>query len=270
MVDLLKAYKFEYERTKKYFGQHFLANKDIVKVIIENCQPTSGDLVIEIGPGCGVLTLPLLESGAHVLAVEIDSDLCYFLKKNLFYYPNLEIINKDFLGFKIENGPVKVVGNLPYNVAARILLHSIDFRDNIISMVFMFQREVSDRIMASPCSKSYSFTSVLSKLYFDIEKIKTISGDNFWPKANVDSTILKFMPKTKQYINEFVGARPKEFMDFVKECFKAKRKTLKNNLKHYTNISDMLSEMFSNESIRAEQLTVNDFVSLFCRVKSLF
>jgi len=101
-------------------------------------------LILEVGAGCGVLTQMLLESGANVVAVEVDKDLCDFLERYLFYYPNLSIINTDFLKYSIENGPVKIVGNLPYNRAANILIHTTNYINNIKQMVLMFQKEVAE------------------------------------------------------------------------------------------------------------------------------
>ncbi len=261
MINLLEAFKNEDSFTKKKFGQHFLTNKAILDKIIEAANITENDNVIEIGPGCGVLTQLITETKASTIALEIDTELMEFLNRYLFFYKNLTIINQDASTAdydKIyEDKPVIIIGNLPYNVSVKIF-EKAAMRKNIKNMVFMFQKEVADRIIAKPNSKAYSSLSVFTSYFFDTIKIKDISGANFWPNANVMSTVLKFVPKKER---EFTGE--KEFFKFLRHAFRQKRKTLKNNLHDIDDISSLLSQAGLINTSRAEELTLEKFKELF-------
>jgi 16S rRNA (adenine1518-N6/adenine1519-N6)-dimethyltransferase len=166
MINLLKSFRAENRYTKKALGQHFLVDVNVLNSIIKNCQVKDSDLFIEIGAGCGILTQAMLERGAKVIAIEVDKNLCNFLERYLFYYPGLVIKNVDFLEYSIEESKVKIVGNLPYNRAANILIHTINYIEKIDQMILMFQKEVAERILSSPNKRSYGFLSVLIQYYF--------------------------------------------------------------------------------------------------------
>jgi 16S rRNA (adenine1518-N6/adenine1519-N6)-dimethyltransferase len=260
MIDLIKSYRAENRSTKKSLGQHFLINRDALNAIVENCSISDRDIFLEIGAGCGILTQALLERNAEVVAIEVDKALCDFLERYLFYYPELTIKNVDFLEYSIKEGKIKIVGNLPYNRAASILIHTVNYIERIEQMVLMFQREVAERILSTPNKRSYGYLSVIIQYYFDIKLIMTLKGDSFWPTTKVDSMILMFAPK-----KNFPLAKENEssFFRFVKDCFKMKRKTLKNNLKGYENIENLSDYIKRNVKVRAEELTLNDFIFIF-------
>lgn len=262
MLDLINIYKKDHGKTKKSLGQHFLLNNHVLKLVIEHASIAKGDNVIEIGPGCGALTQLLLEQDAHVVAVEIDEGLFSFLKRYLFFYPNLEIINKDFLEMDISATmkKVKFVGNLPYNLSTKILTHCSSFIEKIEVMIFMFQKEVADRIMAKPKTKNYSSLSVYCQYFYDMKQLIKISGSNFWPSANVYSTLIRFIPK-KCYFTE--KENEKNFFDFLRRCFRLKRKILKNNLRDFPSLEESLKVMGKDINARAEELTVEEFIKLF-------
>jgi 16S rRNA (adenine1518-N6/adenine1519-N6)-dimethyltransferase len=260
MINLLKSYCAEKRGTKKSLGQHFLIDKKALSTIVEQCNINKGDVIIEIGAGCGILTQLLLEKGEKVVAVEIDKELCDFLERYLFYYPNLTIINSDFLDYSIKGDNNKIVGNLPYNRAAHIVIHTIDYIHNIKQMILMFQKEVAERLISSPSKRSYGFLSVLIQYYYDIDLILDIKGSSFWPTTKVDSTVLSFKPKNSFPIDP---AKEKIFFKFIKDCFKMKRKTLKNNLKGYQNIERLTGYFQKYINVRAEELTIDDFIDLF-------
>ncbi len=247
MINLLEAFKNEDSFTKKKFGQHFLTNKAILDKIIEAANITENDNVIEIGPGCGVLTQLITETKASTIALEIDTELMEFLNRYLFFYKNLTIINQDASTADYYNVSVKI-----FEKAA--------MRKNIKNMVFMFQKEVADRIIAKPNSKAYSSLSVFTSYFFDTIKIKDISGANFWPNANVMSTVLKFVPKKER---EFTGEKEQQFFKFLHHAFRQKRKTLKNNLHDIDDISSLLSQAGLINTSRAEELTLEKFKELF-------
>jgi len=268
MLNLLSLYKSEFGETKKSLGQHFLLNRHILRLIIQEAEIKEGDSVVEIGPGCGVLTYELLQTGADVKSIEIDNTLSFFLEKYLHIFENFEILNKDFLLTTINDFPhtqrIKFIGNLPYNIATKIIEHTIDFFDKIDLMLFMVQKEVADRIISKPKSKTYSSLSVFMQYFFEIKKIKEIGGKNFWPATKVNSTILKFTPK-KRYFEDILDE--KDFLTFVKTAFASKRKTLKNNFRNFRNIEKIIVEYFNTDKVRAEELSLEDLIGFYKYVK---
>ena len=263
MINLLEAFKNEDGFTKKKFGQHFLTNKSMLDKIIEAADISENDNVIEIGPGCGVLTQLIAETKASVTALEIDTELMEFLNRYLFFYKNLTIINQDAANVDYnslyENKPVIIIGNLPYNVSVKIF-EKAAMRNNIKNMVFMFQKEVADRIIAKPNSKANSSIAVFTNYIINTVKIKDISGANFWPNANVMSTVLKFIPKKEKF---YSGEKEIQFFKFLRVAFRQKRKTLKNNLQVIDDISSILSQAGFKNTIRAEELSLEEFKELF-------
>ncbi len=264
MINLLDAFKKEARFTKKALGQHFLTNGHILNEIVAASGASSGENVIEIGPGCGVLTQLFAETGANVKAVEIDADLAEFLGRYLFYYRNLSIINEDALTARFADffpgKPVIFAGNLPYNLSVKLFERAALSGAEIKTMVFMFQKEVADRIAAKPNSKIYSSVSVFASYLFEIEKIRDIGGGNFWPNAGVMSTVLKFTPKSARLLPE---NEEKDFFAFLRKAFVQKRKTLKNNLRDIKNIDDILLSSNLTLKTRAEELSPERFIKLF-------
>ncbi len=265
MINLLDAFKNEDGFTKKKFGQHFLTNQSILEKIIEAADIHSNDHVIEIGPGCGVLTQMIAEKQADTIALEIDTTLIEFLKRYLFFYKNIDIINQDAATVDYDslfkNKNVIIIGNLPYNVSVKIF-EKAAMRNNIKNMVFMFQKEVADRIIARPHSKAYTSISVFASYFFTITKIKDISGANFWPNANVMSSVLKFIPKNNR-LYDSDNNKEDNFLKFLRIAFKQKRKTLKNNLQEINDISQLLSQAGLTNNSRAEELSLEQFEELF-------
>jgi len=266
MLKLTKIFRDEFGHTDKSFGQHFLVNGHYLNEIAETLGIDEDTNIVEIGPGCGALTLKFLERGAHVTAVEIDKKLVDFLERYLFFHDNLEIINDDFLNIDKYQLPPRFsfAGNLPYNLSTKILMKTTAFHSQIDKMIFMFQKEVASRINAVPNTKDYSWISVISQYFFDIKKIRNIAGGNFWPKTKVNSTILLFTPRNRYFQD---NSKEKEFIEMVKKSFVSKRKTLKNNLiKDIPDIEKILEELFNNKSIRAEQISLEGFITLYERI----
>ncbi|GAB1537335.1 16S rRNA (adenine(1518)-N(6)/adenine(1519)-N(6)) -dimethyltransferase RsmA [Geovibrio sp. ADMFC3] len=261
MLDLLKLFKEEQRRTKKAFGQHFLTNTHILDLIVSSAEIEKGDHVLEIGPGCGVLTHKLLEAGANVTAVDIDGELVSFLNRYLHVYKNFRVIHSDFMEFDtslLETDRLKIIGNLPYNVSVDITAKCTELHSITDRMIFMYQKEVADRIAAKSGSKAYSSISVMTDYFYDKKKIKDISGGNFFPNTKVFSSILKFTPHTKEDVGD-----EKEFLSFLRRCFTQKRKTLRNNLMGVENPENMIEKAELKPSIRAEEMNLEDFIRLF-------
>lgn len=264
MINLLNAFKKEARLTKKCLGQHFLTNRHILEEIVQASGATAGENVIEIGPGCGVLTQLFAETGANVKAVEIDADLTEFLRRYLFYYENLSIINENALDVQFADlfpgQPVIFAGNLPYNLSVKIFERAALSGVETKTMIFMFQKEVADRIAAKPNSKIYSSVSVFASYLFEIEKIRDIGGGNFWPNAGVMSSVLRFTPKSTRPLSE---SEEKDFFIFIRKAFSQKRKTLKNNFRDIMNIDDILLSTGLALQTRAEELSPEIFIKLF-------
>lgn len=263
MINLLAAFKEEVFFTKKSLGQHFLTNSHILQEIASSIGAKEGDNIVEIGPGCGVLTQYLAETKANIKALEIDDELSEFLKRYLCCYKNLEIINTDALQMDFSslfpNQKVYFTGNLPYNLSVKIF-EKTAYVKNIQSAVFMFQKEVADRISAKPKTREYSSLSVFSSYYFNIEKIRDIGGGNFFPNAKVMSSVLKFTPKKEKLID---AKNEKDFFALVRKSFAQKRKILTNNLKDIKNIGEILKKCGLTEKARAEELSLDQFITLF-------
>jgi len=261
MLNLLDIYKNEFGYTKKHYGQHFLTSRQFIDMIAQSLAD-AGCSVVEIGPGCGVLTHAMLEKGLKVQAVEIDSDLAEFLPRYLFIYKGFSIINSDFMKIteeQLPEGEIAFAGNLPYNVSVDIMMHCVKFFHKIKKMTFMFQKEVADRINATPNHKEYSSLSVTAHYFFDIKKLKDISGGQFWPNTKVRSTVLEFYPRERRLEPE----AEKRFLVMVKKSFMLKRKTLYNNLKSYPGLKEALGRAGLAENIRGEQMSLDDFIRLF-------
>ncbi|MEG0798839.1 MAG: 16S rRNA (adenine(1518)-N(6)/adenine(1519)-N(6))-dimethyltransferase RsmA [Bacilli bacterium] len=249
---------------KKSLGQNFLNNSFIVNKIIESADIIDDSLIIEIGPGEGVLTKELTNKNAFVLAFEIDKRLKE--KLDLIAKDNLEVVYENFLEVDISKYVSKykysrllVIANLPYYITTAIVQKIINSLD-VYEIIIMVQKEVALRYMAKPCSRSYNSLSVYLSYYFDIFNVAEVSRENFNPIPNVDSTVIKMIRKEKAYkvINE------EYFFKLVKDSFKQKRKNLKNNLKDYDliTIEEILKKHNKSTKCRAEEIEIDEFVEI--------
>ena len=249
---------------KKKFGQNFLLDNNILNNIIDLASITKDTLVIEIGVGAAALTKKLSEKAGKVLGYEIDETLEMPLKEILKDYNNVDLIFDDFLNRCIEDdiknyhySEIIVVANLPYYITTPIITKFIDENINIERIIVMVQNEVADRFSAKVGTKSYNSLTIFLNYYFDIKKAFVVSRNVFYPKPNVDSAIVVFNKKKKKIklTNE------KLFFKLVKDAFKQKRKTLKNNLSDYDliKIEEILVKHGKSFSSRAEELSIDDF-----------
>ena len=224
-------------------------------------------LVIEIGPGAGSLTYKLALNSKNVIAYEIDESLKDILNYNLSGLSNVEIIYGDFLLRdvkkdleKYEYKKLYVVANLPYYITTPIIVKLIEDELNVDKIVVMVQKEVGDRFKAKPNSKDYSSLSVFLNYYYDVFKIMDVSRNVFMPKPNVDSIVLEFVKK-----DDMLFVKDKTlFFKLIRDSFKQKRKNIRNNLKGYDLdvINDVLSKYGFDLNARAEQLSIEVFVSI--------
>ena len=258
-------------RAKKKFGQNFLKDEKILNEIVDVSECDKDTLVIEVGPGLGSLTEVLCKKAGFVLAYEIDTELIPILKDNLKYYDNFEVINQDILNADINSDinkykknfkNVYLVANLPYYITTPIILNTLSKTDLITRYVMMMQKEVAERLTSKPKTKDYAAISI-AILYRGIAKTRiNVPRTAFIPAPNVDSAVVRLdLYEEKKYFPQ----NEELFFDLVKLSFTQRRKTLVNNLSSKYKkdfIYKMLNDNGYKESIRAEELSIDDFIKL--------
>ncbi len=247
-------------RAKKSFGQHFLHRTDIAEKIAYslNREKDYGH-VLEIGPGQGMLTQFLTDRAFTLHAIEADRDMIPILAEK---FPDLKdrIIQGDFLklhlGEQFKEEQIAIIGNFPYNISSQILIRMVDSRWLIPELVGMFQKEVAERVVAPPGSRTYGVISVLCQAFYDAEYLFTVDRSAFDPPPKVQSAIIRMTRKE----NYELGCDPKLFRKVVKQAFSQRRKMLRNTMKAMLVDSPLLEEEFF--TLRPERLSVEDFVKL--------
>ena len=255
---------------QKKFGQNFLINAHIRQELISALGLSAGDAVWEVGPGLGSMTSLLLESGADLTVFEIDRGFVQLLTSYFGSYHSFHLIEGDVLKtWKAEyqrHAPKTFFGNLPYNIAAKLIAATIEAECFFDRMVITVQKEVGLRMTAAPGSADYSSFSVLCQWAYDVEPIRDIAPAAFWPKPNVESRALRFIKKqSPQPVRD-----ARLFLSLVRGLFSSRRKTVKNNLstilaargKKMLPAESLLKAAEINPAARAESLTVYDFIRL--------
>ncbi|HEX5122267.1 MAG TPA: 16S rRNA (adenine(1518)-N(6)/adenine(1519)-N(6))-dimethyltransferase RsmA [Rhodanobacteraceae bacterium] len=247
---------------RKRFGQHFLHDPGILRKIVLAIAPKRGDNVVEIGPGEGALTLPILHELGHMTVIELDRDLVPRLRDATEGIGTLDIVNADVLTVDFatfaKTGPLRVVGNLPYNISSPILFHCIEQIDAIRDMHFMLQKEVVDRMAAAPGSKVYGRLSVMLQLACRVDPLLRVPPGAFRPPPKVDSAVVRLTPRApseRAFGNAALIAR------LVKAAFGQRRKTLANALGDLAS-ADAIRAAGIDPRTRAEQLEPAAFVRL--------
>lgn len=265
---------------KPKLGQHFLASDDYAQRIVDALGDSSQSTVLEIGPGRGILTSLLATRVRRLIAVELDRVLAAQLRLRFGMVRNVEIIEADILaidfdslfglkpglsrpGIEFKPQPAKVVGNLPYYITSEILLRLFDHAKYFESIVIMVQREVADRIAASPGSRDYGLLSATTQLYAGVENLFTLPPAAFSPPPRVHSSLLRLTMNPKR---ERLGVAGDGFIDFLKLSFSQKRKTLWNNLKLKYPEADLRAAMTNakvKSAARAETLSLEESAALY-------
>jgi len=238
---------------RKRFGQNFLVDHRIINQIISTISPKNDDCIVEIGPGKGAITFPLIEHLNHLNVIEIDRDLVSMLESE--GQEKLTIYQSDALTFDFSQIPKKlrVIGNLPYNISSPLLFHLLSYRKQIIDMTFMLQKEVVDRIVAPPGNKTYGRLSVMMQAFYEVELMFVVPKESFEPQPKIESAILYLKTRELPLVK---NSKPLE--EIVKLAFSQRRKTLKNCLKSVLNQSQTEIDL----SQRAEMLSTENFVTL--------
>ncbi len=254
-------------RPAKSMGQNFVIDGNSCQKIVRAGGVTSDDLVLEIGPGLGSLSLAIMQAGAKLVAVEIDNRLSDELSKTLISHnceaDNFEIINKDALVLaELAVSPTKLVANLPYNVSVPVLLHILEKFPSINSGVVMVQSEVAERLAAKPGSKIYGIPSAKAAWWADLTLSGTISRSVFWPVPNVDSSLVKFQRHAP------LGSEAERTATFavIDQAFSQRRKMLRSVLAELSGgnsqAESLLQSIGIDPTLRGEALTVSDFLAI--------
>jgi 16S rRNA (adenine1518-N6/adenine1519-N6)-dimethyltransferase len=242
-------------KTRKRFGQHFLHDPGVLKRIVEAIDPAPGDAVVEIGPGEGALTRPLLERIGHLTAIEIDRDLAAGLARE-FASQRLTVVTADVLDFDFSVLPpaLRIVGNLPYNISTPILFHLARHAGRVHDMHFMLQREVVQRMVAQHSTPDYGRLSVMLQTRFKMQKLFNVAPGAFRPPPKVASAVVRLVPIAEQPDwDEAVLEK------IVREAFSARRKTLRNALPLEPRDYE---ELGIDPKLRPENLSPADYVRI--------
>lgn len=254
-------------RARKRFGQNFLVDDNIINKIVDAIHPQADDALIEIGPGQGAMTRPLLARCPQLRVVELDRDLAALLTDKFRNYPDFRIhqgdaLKTDFSQFKPADKPLRIAGNLPYNISTPLIFHLLSFIGQVKDMHFMLQKEVVQRMAAVPGDKNYGRLSVMVQYYCQVEQLFLVPPTAFNPAPKVDSAIVRLTPHhTPHQSLPHVADDVNLLQRLVSACFQQRRKTLRNSLKHFVD-SEQLDTLNADLSLRPEVLSVADFVAL--------
>lgn len=246
-------------KARKRFGQNFLVDEQIIADIIRAIRPEPTDTMVEIGPGLGALTRPLIKHLQQLHVVEIDRDIIVRLEND---YPKgkLVIHAGDALKFDLAQlpAPLRIVGNLPYNISSPLLFHFSDYAERITDMHFMLQNEVVERMVAEPSTPAYGRLSVMLQYRFYMEKLLDVPPESFRPAPKVDSAIVRMIPLPA---SEVPVHDEKLFAEVVAAAFGQRRKTLRNTLKAYLD-EGAFEQLGIDAQLRAENLGVAEFARI--------
>jgi 16S rRNA (adenine1518-N6/adenine1519-N6)-dimethyltransferase len=251
-------------QAKKRFGQNFLIDQSIIASLIDSIHPKENQTIIEIGPGLGALTKPMLNKVSQLHVVEIDRDIVSWMQTEyampLYEKNNLIIHNVDALKFNFSSvgNRLRIIGNLPYNISTPILFHLLANLASIVDMHFMLQKEVVERMVASPSTPAYGRLSVMLQYYLKMEYLITVPPEAFKPAPKVESAFVRCIPHAKL---PFVAKDTDLFAKVVLAAFSQRRKTIRNTLKPFLNSDDFIKLAIDGQQ-RAENLSVSDFVTI--------
>lgn len=253
--------------TKKRFGQHWLADGNMVRRIIEALEAQPEDAVLEVGPGPGTLTIPMHEQGITPTVVEFDRDMATLLE-NQGFDPPIRIVNADFMKVDLDellDRDTKIVSNLPYNVSVPITMRLMAYAHRVPLMVLMYQKEVADRLTAKPNTKDYGIVSVPTQLLYDADLSFKVSPGCFRPPPKVMSRVVRFRRKPEPGVTR--EELPLLF-DLLRQVFAQRRKTIKSNLKSWPHgwtrketLLESLVSMNISPGSRAEDLSPEQFAT---------
>ncbi|MFT3953893.1 MAG: 16S rRNA (adenine(1518)-N(6)/adenine(1519)-N(6))-dimethyltransferase RsmA [Piscinibacter sp.] len=242
---------------RKRFGQHFLSDDSVIDAIVSAIDPRPGEALVEIGPGLGAMTQPLLARCERLTVIELDRDLAARLRRN----PRLDVVEADVLSVDFAaladrlGQPLRVVGNLPYNISTPILFHLLGVADRVVDQTFMLQKEVVERMAASPGSKDYGRLSVMLQWRYDIESLLEVPPEAFDPPPRVDSAVVRMqpLPGTNRVDAALLG-------ELVTVAFSQRRKLLRHTLGRW--LEQRACTAAFDLQRRAEEVPVAEYLAL--------
>lgn len=250
-------------QAKKRFGQNFLHNEQVIGRIVDAINPEPGENLVEIGPGLGALTEPVVERAHKLSVVELDRDLAKRLRHHPFLAPHLTIYETDALKFDFgqlstPETPLRIFGNLPYNISTPLIFHLLTFKDKVQDMHFMLQKEVVDRMAAGPNSKTYGRLSIMTQYQCQVIPVMEIGPEAFNPAPKVDSAIVRLVPH--QHIEN-----PAKSIDMLSHvcttAFNQRRKTIRNSFKKLIDV-ETLQLLSIDPTLRPENLSIDQYITI--------
>jgi 16S rRNA (adenine1518-N6/adenine1519-N6)-dimethyltransferase len=247
---------------RKRFGQHFLADQVVLGAIVDVIDPRPGQALVEIGPGLGAMTLPLVARCERLTVVELDRDLAARLRKRpALNVVESDVLRVDFVALAAQAGQkLRVVGNLPYNISTPILFHLLEAVDHVVDQHFMLQKEVVDRMAAAPGKKDYGRLSVMLQWRYDIESVLDVPPEAFDPPPRVDSAVVRMLPLPAP-----PDVDPALLGELVTVAFSQRRKILRNTLGRWLDERGFAGHFDTQR--RAEEVPVNEYLALVRALK---
>ncbi len=250
-------------QAKKRFGQNFLHNEAVISDIIDAINPEPGENLVEIGPGLGALTEPVIERAEKLSVVELDRDLAKRLRHHPFLAPHLTIYETDALKFDFgqlatDKKPLRIFGNLPYNISTPLIFHLLTFKDIVQDMHFMLQKEVVERMAAGPDCKAYGRLSIMTQYQCQVIPVMEIGPEAFKPAPKVDSAIVRLVPHRdiKNPVKDIAALNT-----VCLAAFNQRRKTIRNSFKNLISVAQ-LESLNIDANVRPENLTIDDYIML--------
>lgn len=249
-------------QAKKRFGQNFLHDDAVIGKIVDAIDPSEGENLVEIGPGLGALTEPVIERAGDISVVELDRDLAHRLRHHPFIAKNLTIYETDALKFDFTTlateQKLRIFGNLPYNISTPLIFHLLTFKDCVQDMHFMLQKEVVNRMAAAPNSKTYGRLSIMTQYFCQVMPVMEIGPEAFQPPPKVDSAIVRLIPHKEI---KYPAKDVKWLARVTREAFNQRRKTIRNSFKKLISVED-LEALGIDASLRPENLSLEDYINV--------
>lgn len=249
-------------KARKRFGQNFLIDHGIIRDIVRAVHPQREDNIVEIGPGKGAITQLLADSCDNLTVIELDRDLVPWLKIKFEKHPNFQLFQADALQFDFTqlikaDQPLRIVGNLPYNISTPLIFHLLSYSDRVQDMHFMLQKEVVKRMAAQPGDSAYGRLGIMVQYYCAVEDLFDVPPTSFDPAPKVDSAIVRLMPYKDL---PYKATNIKTLENLVNVAFQQRRKTLRNALKQLLD-TEVLEQLPLDLSARAEEISLADYVA---------
>lgn len=250
-------------KARKRFGQNFLIDHGIIRDIVRSVHPRKDDVIVEIGPGKGAITQLLADACDNLNVIELDRDLVPWLKVKFEKHPNFQLFQADALQFDFaqlirNDKPLRIVGNLPYNISTPLIFHLLSYASKVQDMHFMLQKEVVKRMAAQPGESAYGRLGIMVQYYCAVEDLFDVPPTSFDPAPKVDSAIVRLIPHKEL---PYIANNIKTLETLVNVSFQQRRKTLRNSLKQLLNTEQMES-LPVDLSLRPEEISLPEYVAM--------